>query len=293
MKPAPFVYSAPESVDEATDLLNMAGEGGRICAGGQSLAPLMNMRLAQPEHLIDLNRCRELSWIRADEDGVSVGAMTRQRAVERSAEVHARLPVLAATLAHVGHFQIRNRGTIGGSICHADQAAELPGLLLACDGWVEARSAGGDRRVEAADLFLGPFTTSLRPDEIVTMVGFPALAPGTGWSFLEVARRHGDFAVAGVAALVEADGQQVQASSVVVIGAHNRPLRITEAEAILQGQGYGPDVRDAAAAAAEAAIEPGSDIHSSAETKRHLAGVLVRRALDEAFSRAGRVGGQQ
>jgi carbon-monoxide dehydrogenase medium subunit len=293
VKPAPFAYSSPGSVDEAIDLLHQAGGGGRILAGGQSLAPLMNLRLAQPEHLIDLNGLGELSWIRSENGTVSIGAMTRQRQVERSPEVSTRLPVLPAALAHVGHFQIRNRGTIGGSICHADHAAELPGLLLACDGWVEARGPGGVRRIDARDLFVGPFTTILRPDEIVTAVGFPVPPGGTGWSFQEVARRRGDFAVAGAVAFLRAEGPRVESASVVVIGVDSRPLRLSGAEAILAGQEFSSETADAAAAAGAASVSPSGDIHASAETKRHLTRVLVRRALDEAFSRANGVGGQQ
>jgi carbon-monoxide dehydrogenase medium subunit len=293
MKPAPFAYAAPTTVDEALEQLARFGEDSRVLAGGQSLAALMNLRLTQPRGLVDLNGVDELSWIRSEAGSVTVGAMARQRAVERSPEVGARLPALVAALGHVGHFQIRNRGTIGGSICHADQAAELPGVLLACDGWVEAASTAGTRSVKAADLFVGPFSTVLRPDEIVTSVCFPVPPTGTGWSFREVARRHGDFAVAGVTTFLGLAGGVVDRAAVVAIGLDSRPVRLDAAERILVGHEYGADLRDAAVAAGRAAVNPTDDLHASAETKRHLAGVLLRRTLDEAYGRASTNGGRQ
>lgn len=293
MKPAPFEYFAPTTLDEALDLLTSCGEEGRVLAGGQSLAALMNLRLAQPQSLIDLNGVGELAGIRCDADVVTVGAMTRQRAVERSDEVAGRLPLLVDALGHVGHFQIRNRGTLGGSICHADQAAELPAVLLVCDGWVEARSVRGTRRIDAAEFFVGPFSTSLQPDEIVTSVSFPTPAPGTGWSFQEVARRHGDFAVAGVTALVRMSGRRIEHSALAAIGVDTRPVRLPAVEQILAGNEYSDALREQAVATVQAAIQPTGDVHASAETKRHLAGVLVRRALDEAVSRANGTEGQE
>jgi carbon-monoxide dehydrogenase medium subunit len=294
MKPASFEYFAPTSIDEAVDLLARGGEDTRLLAGGQSLAALMNLRLAQPQALVDIYGLDDLAWIRADDpDGVVVGAMTRQRTVERSPEVAARLPLLVAALRHVGHFQIRNRGTIGGSICHADQAAELPAVLLVCDGWVEARSLNGTRRISAADLFVGPFTTSLRADEMVTAVGFPVPPAGTGWSFLEVARRHGDFAVAGVAALVSATGRRIDRCAVAAIAVDSRPVRLAGVEEVLCGNDYSDELTEAAVVALQAEIRPTGDFHASAETKRHLAGVLLRRAIDEAFSRTDAHGGHQ
>jgi CO/xanthine dehydrogenase FAD-binding subunit len=293
MKPAPFEYFAPTTVDEALELLARFGEDSRVLAGGQSLAALMNLRLTQPACLIDLNGVEELSWVRTQPDSVTVGAMARQRAVERSPEVNNLLPALVAALRHVGHFQIRNRGTIGGSICHADQAAELPGLLLACDGWVEARSAAGTRTIRAADLFVGPFSTNLRPDEIVTSVCFPVPPAGTGWSFQEVARRHGDFAVAGVTTFLGVTDGLVDRAAVVAIGVDSRPVRLEAAERVLMGHECSADLRDAAVEAGQAAVNPTGDLHASAETKRHLAGVLLRRTIDEAYGRATTNGGRQ
>ncbi len=292
MKPAPFEYFAPTTLDEALDLRTGCGEEGRVLAGGQSLAALMNLRLAQPQSLIDLNGVEELSGIRCDADVVAVGAMTRQRAVERSDEIARRVPVLVDALGYVGHFQIRNRGTLGGSICHADQAAELPAVLLVCDGSVEARSVRGTRTISATELFVGPFSTSLQPDEIVTSVSFPTPAPGTGWSFQEVARRHGDFAVAGVTALVRMSDRRVQHVAVAAIGVDTRPVRLATVEQVLAGTEYSDALREEAVAAAQAAVQPTGDVHASAETKRHLVGVLTRRALDEARARANGTEGQ-
>lgn len=184
MKPAAFAYFDPTTTAEAVELLGALGDEAKVLAGGQSLVPMMNMRLAKPEAIVDINRVKELAYIKEADDGLLIGALTRQRAVERSSIVKKRSSLLAEAILSVGHLPIRSRGTIGGSLAHADPAAELPAVLLALDGWVQASSTRGTRRIPAAELFIGPLLTSLQPDELITEVCFPALPPGTGTAFL-------------------------------------------------------------------------------------------------------------
>ena len=289
MKPPPFEYAAPESLDEALVLLARAGEEAKLLAGGQSLIPLLNFRLAQPSLLIDLNRVPGLDHIAVTaEGGLSLGAMVRQRRLEREAEIARRAPLLAEAAPWIAHPQIRNRGTLGGSLSHADPAAELPALAVALQARFELTSAAGRRTLPARDFFTGLLATALRPDEILTAVEIPPLPPHTGTAFLEVARRHGDYAQAGVAALValNRDGTCSRARWVyLALGAG--PVEAEEAAAALTGEHLSPErLREAALFAAAHEIDPSGDLHGSAAFKRHLAGVVARRALETAHHRA-------
>jgi carbon-monoxide dehydrogenase medium subunit len=286
MKPPPFEYHLVGSVDEAVTLLAEYGDEAKVLAGGQSLVPLLALRLARPEHLIDINGVGDLATL-ADGLGLAVGALLRHRVAERSPTVRAANPLLADALGLIGHVAIRNRGTIGGSIAHADPAAELPAVLLALDGEVEATSVRGQRRVGASDLFLGFLTTSLAPDELLTGVRFPEWPAGTGWSFQEFSRRSGDFAVAGVAATVRLDANgRVADARIALSGVAGMPVRAAKAEAALAGQPPSDELWAAASQDAVAALEPASDVHGSAAYRRPLAAALVRRALREAHERA-------
>jgi aerobic carbon-monoxide dehydrogenase medium subunit len=287
MKPAPFEYHRPGSVEEAVALLAEHGWEAKPLAGGQSLVPAMNFRLAQPAVLVDLNGLTALDELVADGGGLSLGAMVRQRRAERSAAVAGRAPLLAAALRHVAHPQIRVRGTVGGSLAHADPAAELPAVMVALGARLTVRGPRGERSVEADDFFTGLFGTSLEDAELLVGVHLPAPPAGGGWAFDEVSRRHGDFALAGVAATVEVDaGGRCTASRIVLFGIGDGPVRATAAEALLAGEAPTPAAVRAAAEAAAAALDPPADVHASADYRRHLAGVMVRRALPRAFDRA-------
>lgn len=287
MKPAPFTYFAPHSLDEAVSLLGRYGSDAKPLAGGQSLVPLMNFRLAKPRYLVDLNRIPELAYIRREDGTLAVGAMTRQFEAERSDLVRAAVPLLVEALKLVGHPTIRHRGTVGGSIAHADPAAELPAAAVALGAELVIRSGRGTRTVPAENFFVGPFTTGLAPDELLTEIRIPVTQPGTGYAFLELSRRHGDFAIVGVAALVRlATDGTVERASVVLCGAGPTPVRARQAEAALQGAAPTEDrFREAGELAARQA-QPTSDIHASAEYRRRVAAVLVRRALLAATERA-------
>jgi carbon-monoxide dehydrogenase medium subunit len=290
VKPAPFEYFAPREPEEALELLERWGDEAKVLAGGQSLVPLLNFRLARPKALIDVNHLGALDFLRAEGGGLSLGALTRQRAVERSALVRERNPLLAAALPLVGHFQIRNRGTVGGSLAHADPAAELPAVALALDAELALRSRRGERRLGARDFFLDYMTTALRPDELVVEIRFPAWRAGAGWAIEEIARRHGDFAIAGVAAVLEPtpDGGCRQAR-IVLFGVGTTPLRMDGAEALLESEGLGEKALAEAARAAAESLDPIGDIHASPAYRKHVSSVLIRRALERAMARAREV----
>lgn len=290
MKPAPFAYEAPESLPAALDLLARHGDEAKILAGGQSLIPVLNFRLSQPARLIDLNRIAGLSEIRRGADGgLSIGAMTRQRAVERSALVAEVAPLLAEAVPWIAHPQIRNRGTIGGSLAHADPAAELPALAVALDARFRLAKSGGERWVAARDFYTGLFATLMEPDELLVEIAIPPAAPRTGFAFLEIARRHGDYAQVGLAASVtlEEDGR-CRAARLVFLSVGDRPIEARAAAALLAGQAFTSETIAACAAAVNAEINPFSDVHATAEFKRHLAQVLARRAVASAAERAGK-----
>ncbi len=288
VKPALFQYFDPTTLHEALALLAEYGDECKVLAGGQSLLPLMYLRLASPRYVIDVNRVAGLEYVREQDDTLCVGAVARQRAVERAAPVLARWPLVAEALRQVGHAAIRHRGTFGGSIAHADPAAELPAVLAALDGTVRAASTAGERMVAADDFFLAYLTTALEPTELLVEVRLPLPPAGAGWAFLEVSRRHGDFALAGLACLLtlDADGRHVAAARLAFTGVGGTPLRARNAEAALIGEAAGPAAFAHAATLAQAAAEPDSDLHASADYRRHLVGVLARRGLARAHERA-------
>jgi aerobic carbon-monoxide dehydrogenase medium subunit len=285
VKPAKFEYHAPTTLDEAIALLVRYDGEAKLLAGGQSLVPLLNFRLARPAALIDLNRIGSLAYIREDGGLVRFGAMTRQRAIEFSPVVARRLPLLREATRWVGHLPIRSRGTIGGSIAHADPSAEYPAVLTALAGEVVVRGPKGERTLAPAALFETYLTTTLAPDEILTEVRLPAMAEGAGWAFEEFARRHGDFAIVGVAAAVWQSQGRVTAR-LATAGASATPRRLRASEEILERDGLGDGAIETAARRASELVEPDSDIHATADYRRHLAGVLTERALKRARERA-------
>jgi len=290
VKPAPFEYHRPESLAAALDVLS-SRDDAKPLAGGQSLIPAMNFRLATPAALVDLNGLSELSYIREEPGRLRIGAMTRQRAVERSDAVKRRAPLLAEALAFVAHPAIRTRGTIGGSLAHADPAAELPAIMLALGATLRITDATGTRDVAAANFFTGLFSTAIQAGGLLTEIVIPDHATGgarSGWSFQEFSRRHGDYALAGVAAAVTTDGQgRCTDARIALLSVGDRPLLAERAAGMLTGQSPTADViRAAAALAASEEIDPTTDIHASSRYRRHLADVLTRRALSAAFERA-------
>jgi len=282
VKPAKFDYHAPTSIDEALALLRRYGGEARLLAGGQSLVPMMNFRLVAPAALIDLNRVAGLDHIVADGVTVRIGAMTRQRTIEFSPLIAARLPLLRRAIAWIGHLPTRSRGTIGGSIAHADPAAEIPMVLRALDGEIVARGPAGERRIAAADLFLSPLTTALAVDEILTEIRLPAMPADAGFAIEEFARRHGDFALAAIIAVVATTGDGRRTVRLATGGIGPVPQRLAGAEAILEQQGYGRAAIAAAAVKAAELVEPLSDHQASADFRRHLTAVLTRRAVTAA-----------
>lgn len=286
MKPAPFEYAAPETVEEALSLLHQHGEEAKFLAGGQSLIPLLALRLARPTALIDLNPLDELRFLR-EGDTTSIGAMTTHREVERNEFLFERCPMIREAMALVGHVAIRNQGTVGGSCAHADPAAEWPALALVLDAEFEVRGPDGIRTVPADELFFSYFTTSLQPEEMVTEIRLRLPAERAGTTFMELSRRHGDFGIAGIAAVVTRQNGSIKESRLGLMGVGGTPIRPTEAEAILNGSEPNEDVLEAAAAAVDRAIEPTGDIHGSEDFRRNAAKVLTKRAVRLAFERSG------
>lgn len=290
MKPAPFRYARPKSLAEALTLLAAGGDEAKLLAGGQSLVPMLNMRLVRPAVLVDLNTVPGLEGIAAAPDGgLMLGALVRHADVASSPLVHDRAPLLAEAARHVGHAAIRNRGTLGGSLAHADPAAELPAVLVALDAELILTGPGAARSVPASAFFLGLLSTALGVSEILTEIRVPAQGPG--WGFAELARRHGDFALAGVAAVVRTRaGRPGQCEEAVLVGfgVGDRPMRLTPSERIAAGAGLDAETAARAAAAAGLACDPPDDVHASGEYRRHLATVLAERALLQAFGRLGR-----
>jgi CO/xanthine dehydrogenase FAD-binding subunit len=287
MKPPRFDYHAPRAVDEALALLARYDGEAKVLAGGQSLMPLLNFRLSRPAALVDLNRVAALSYIQEHDGQIRFGAMTRQRAIEFSPVVARRLPLLAEATRWVGHLPIRTRGTIGGSIAHADPSAEYPAVLTALEGEVVVRSPRGERVLGPTQLFQTYLTTTLEPDEILTEVRLPVMPAGAGHAFEEFARRHGDFAIVGIAAVVVREGERCALARLATAGAGPVPLRLRAAEEILERDGLGEAAIEAAAARAGELVEPDSDIHASADYRRHLTRVLTARAVRRAAERTG------
>ncbi|PZC45879.1 MAG: carbon-monoxide dehydrogenase medium subunit [Chloroflexi bacterium] len=287
MKPAVFDYHAPAIVQEAVELLQRYGEDATVLAGGQSLVPLMNLRLSRPGHVVDLNGVPELDYLTVDGEGIVVGATTRQRTLERSDTVRDLCPLLWRAMPLVGHFQVRNRGTVGGSLAHADPASELPAVALVLQAEVGVVGPTGRRDVKAEDFFIDAYTTALDSAEIVEHVRFPSLPGGTGTAILEVARREGDFAMAGVAASLTLDPEGLCSSArLALFGVGPTPVRVIKAERILEGRAITEELVGEAAAMAVQDLDPSSDVHASAAYRKRVAGVLVRRAIAEALARA-------
>jgi carbon-monoxide dehydrogenase medium subunit len=289
MKPAPFEYHVPDSLEQALGLMSQHADDAKILAGGQSLVPAMNFRIAQPGMLIDLNRVAELSYIREDGEVIRIGAMARERHVEFDPSIAKHLPLLHEAAPNIAHPQIRNRGTIGGSIVNADPAAELPVLMLALDARLKVMNVSGERWIDAKDFFIGMFTTAVEPDEILVEIELPFMAERTGWSFMEVAPRAGDYALMGVAAQVtlDEDGKCINAK-LVYLNAGDGPVDAKDAAQSLVGEKLDDKLIEAAASmASEKEITPYGNVHTSPEFQIHLAKVLTRKTLKQALQRAG------
>ena len=287
MKPARFEYFAPASVSETLDHLAQYGPDAKVLAGGQSLMPLMNMRLTRPAVIIDINKVPGLDGVKIEAgDGLTCGALVRHRSLERASAVADTTPVLAYAAKHIGHSQIRNRGTVGGSLVHADPAAELPAVALALDVQLVLRSAAGDRLVEAADFFVTNLTTATEPHELLTEMRIPGLEGDWGWGFHEVCRRDGDFALAGAVALVRTDSLGIcQEARLTLFGVGGTPTRITAAEEALIGAVLDERALDDASRLAGESLDPDSDIHASGEYRKEVGAVVARRSLKDAGAR--------
>ncbi len=287
MKSAPFEYFAPDSLEAALDLKSQYGDEAKALAGGQSLIPAMNFRVAQPSILIDLNRINELRYIRKS-GALRIGAMTVQSSAEHDLLVAQHAPLLHEAIPNIAHSQIRNRGTVGGSIAHADPASELPVVCLALDARMHARSKSNDRWIDAKEFFAGMFTTTLKPDEFLIEIEFPQMPANTGCAFMEVARRHGDYAMAGVAALLTLDEKgSCQKARLVYLNVGDGPIEALEAETNLVGKKPSDSAfKEAGEIASQKDISPFGNLHASANFQRHLSAVLTERALAKALERA-------
>ena len=289
MKPAAFEYHAPDSLEQALQIMRLNIGEAKILAGGQSLVPAMNFRVVQPGVLIDLNGVNELSFIHEEGETIRIGAMARERHLEFDSSIAKRIPLLTEATPFIAHPQIRNRGTIGGSIVNADPAAELPVLMLALNARLKARNASNERWIDAQDFFIGMFSTALEPDEILVEIELPFMPAHTGWSFMEVAPRAGDYALMGVAALVTLDENgKCRQAKLVYLNAGEGPVDAKEAAKLLQGEELNDKLIESAAAhASEKEINPFGNVHTSPEFQRHLANVLTKKALKQAMQRAG------
>ena len=287
MKPAAFDYHRATSLDHALELLAQYGDEGKVLAGGQSLVPAMNFRLAQPSVLIDINGVEELARIRVLPEVLRIGAGVRQRAVELSSEVAQVVPLVARTMPHIAHPQIRNRGTFGGSLAHADPAAELPAVASTLGATLRVCSRRGERVISADDFFIDLLTTAMEPDELLTAVDLPHCQPGEGFAFDEFARRHGDYALVGVAVAVRCEAGRCTGVRASLLSVGNGPVGATSLEEQLVGESPTEErIRAAAAHAAQHDLDPGSDIHASAAFRRHLAEGLLRKTITSAFQEA-------
>jgi carbon-monoxide dehydrogenase medium subunit len=286
MKPAPFEYSCPDSIAEALELLARHGEEAKLMAGGQSLVPMLNFRVVRPGRIIDIGRLLELDYVRERPDGgLVIGALTRHRVLETSTLVAQRFPVIPEAMRHVAHLAIRNRGTIGGSLSHADPAAELPMLVVLLDATLVLRSLRGERAVPAREFFTGPLSTVLRADELVERIEIPGLA-AHGCAFEELSRRAGDFALAATGVVLQLEGTRIRSARVAMMGVGDTPLRCPQAEAVLEGGELTDETLVAAVRAACGPLQPRQDLQASPDYRRHVAGVLLQRALRRAWSHA-------
>lgn len=288
MKPASFEYYAPVELQEALDLLDRYGDEAKILAGGQSLMPLINLRLARPGVIIDINHLRNLDVLStAPDGGLAIGALARQRILERSRIVQEQNPILAAAMPLIGHFQIRNRGTIGGSLVHADPAAELPAVSLLLGGEFLLRSKSAARLVPATDFFLGYLATACRPGELLTEIRLPKWRAGEAWAVVEIARRKGDFALVGVALRAQLNGADIlQDAGIVMFGVGGKPQKMGRGEALLNGRRIDQALLGELGRVVAEELEPDSDVHASAAYRKEVGGVLVRRALQSALAKA-------
>ena len=286
MKPAAFEYVVVDSVTRAIAALSEAAGEAKILAGGQSLVPMLNFRLVKPAILVDINRIPDLAFIEEKDNEIRVGALTRHHQLEMSLVIARHLPVLGAAMTHVAHLAIRNRGTIGGSLSHADPAAELPMIALLLDAKLHIVSSRGKRMVAASDFFHDALTVDLAEDEMVTEIHVPKLPPKTGWGFEEVARRAGDFALAAVAATVTVSDQRIAEARITLTGVGRTPVRAKKAEALVLGEKVEAKLTERVIEAVRAEIAPETDLHASSDYRRHLAGVLTGRAVNTAWKRA-------
>jgi len=286
MKPSTFEYKRAESFEQACQFLSEAPMDSKILAGGQTLIPMLNFRLARPKVLIDISRINDSNQITEEVDGIRIRATTVQRVVERSPVVQNRLPLLHLAVQHVAHVQIRTKGTIGGSIANADPASELPAMSMVFDAVLEVRNAHEERRIAAEDFFVSYYMTAMEPDEVLTSIYFPAPPKGTGWGFHELARRSGDFALAGGTALITVDVSGVcSRARVVVFGVAATPVRATATEEMLVGQSYSDELVKQASREIQSVVDPESDVHASADYRRITAEVMAARAISDAFKR--------
>jgi aerobic carbon-monoxide dehydrogenase medium subunit len=283
MKLPPLEYACPATLSEAIALLAAHDGDAKAIAGGQSLMPMLAFRMAAPTLLVDLRKLPELKEIRISADGVRLGAMVRWRDIEDDERLAGAQPLLQAAVAHVAHYQIRNRGTIGGSVAHADPAAEIPGVVVTCEARIAVTGKSGARDIAAADFFLGPMMTALAPDEIITEIRFPAWPARRRWGFEEFSRRRGDFALAGAAVFYDQDaGGEASNVHVGVIGVGDRPRRLPEVEAVLNGRAVDAATIERAAEITSGTVDAQDDIHAGAAYRRSLAGTMVERALTRA-----------
>jgi len=283
-----FTYHRPTTEEDALAMLTEFGEDAKVLAGGQSLIPLMALRLSQPVHLIDVGGLRELAEIREQSGTIGIGAAVRQVEVERSGVVARAAPLAAAAMPHIGHRAIRNQGTACGSLAHADPAAELPAVALASDASFVVRRAGGERTVPAADFFLGYLTCDVGPDELLVEWRLPRSPSTAGWSVQEVSRRHGDFALLGMAAMIDTDADgRISAAALSLFGAASTPIRVHAAEKLLTGEPPSAALFDEAAEVVKGQIDPPGDLHGTVAYRKHLGAVLTKRCLGEAAGRLG------
>jgi carbon-monoxide dehydrogenase medium subunit len=286
MKPAKFDYISPSTVEAAVEALVASNGEGKVLAGGQSLLPLLNFRMARPSVLVDLNRIEGLSYIEDRGDRIAIGALTRHRELEHSPLIASKLPVISAAMRHVAHLAIRNRGTIGGSLSHADPAAELPMLAAFYEAEISVQGPMGRRKIAPGEFFVDALTTCLEPEEIVVEVEFPILEHD-GWAFEEVARRFGDFALASIAVSIRRGPSGLQAARVAVMGVADTPRRLREAEKQLVAMELDDRTPDRFSAAVVSQVSPNDDLHASADYRRHLLAQLAKRALQAALAMKG------
>ncbi len=287
MKPPRFRYCAPNMLDEALALLDQYGEDVKVLAGGQSLIPLLNMRLATPAYILDINHISELNYIEAEDGYLAIGAIVRQRQIERVSQAKEQHPLLLEAIQHIGHVQIRNRGTVVGSIAHADPAAELPALLICLNGEVVAQSAHGERVLKAEDFFTGYLSTALHPSEMLTEVRFPWISPQAGWAFMEFARRSGDYALVGAAAVVTPDlDDRCMSAHISYLGISGSPIRVREVENVLVGSMLDEQSLEQAAEIARSFVSNDmEDVHATVDYRRALTAEITKRVLRIAWAR--------